>query len=211
MQLYTYFRSSAAYRARIVLNWKRVPYTQSPVHLVRDGGEQRKPSFLAVNPQGLVPALRLDDGTVLVQSLAISEYLEETIPEPPLFPPDPIGRAAVRALALAIACDIHPLNNSRVLQYLKQDLRHDAETVQRWIAHWIETGFDAIEGLIGDDGFCHGGRVSVADACLVPQVFNARRYKVDLAPYPRIRKVEAVCGALPAFAAAHPSKQPDAE
>jgi maleylacetoacetate isomerase len=209
MKLYSYFRSSASYRVRIALNLKGISYEQAPVHLVK--GEQRGPAYLERNPQGLVPALEVATGEVLVQSLAIIEYLEETHPDPALLPSDPIGRAKVRAIALAIACDIHPLNNTRVLGYLKRELGHDQETVDRWYRHWIATTFAGIEPTIGNDGHCYGNSVTLADVCLVPQVFNARRFDTDLGPFPRIRKVEEVCGAIPAFAAAHPSRQPDAE
>jgi len=213
MKLYGYFRSSAAFRVRIALNLKNFAYEQIPVHLRR--GEQLKEPFLALNPQGLVPALE-DDGRLLTQSLAIIEYLEETRPIPPLLPPDPAGRARVRALALAVACDIHPLNNLRVLNYLKNPLSLTAEQETAWYRHWIKTGFDAIERMLADPAtgaFCHGGRPTLADICLVPQVFNAKRYYGDaeLQAWPRISAVFTACIALPAFDAAQPSKQPDTE
>jgi maleylpyruvate isomerase len=211
MKLYGYFRSSAAYRVRIALNFKGVPHEHAFVHLLRDGGGQKSPDYMALNPQALVPALEVDDREVLTQSLAIIEYLEEVHPDPPLLPGDAAARAHVRAIALAVACDIHPLNNLRVLQYLRHQMGQGKEAVDDWYRHWIETGFEAIEKMIGEGGYCFDGRPTLADVCLVPQVFNARRYDIDLEPWPRIRKVEETCGALPAFSAAHPSMQPDAE
>lgn len=211
MKLYDYFRSSAAYRVRITLNLKGLTAEHVPVHLVRDGGEHKKAPYLSVNPQGLLPALELDDGTALAQSLAILEYLEETHPEPALLPADPLARARVRAICQMVACEIHPLNNLRTLQYLKNELGHDQETVNTWYAHWINNGFAAIDRVIGSDGYCFGGALTLADACLVPQIFNAHRFNVDLAPYPNVAKVEAVCGSMEAFAKAHPSQQADAE
>lgn len=211
MKLYDYFRSSAAYRVRITLNLKGLSAEHVPVHLVRDGGEHRKAAFRSVNPQGLLPALELDDGTVLAQSLAILEYLEETHPEPTLLPADPIARAKVRAICQMVACEIHPLNNLRTLQYLKNVLGHDQQTVNTWYTHWISEGFAAIDQVIGSDGYCFGGAVTLADACLVPQIFNAHRFNVDLSPYPNVAKVEAVCGGMEAFTKAHPSQQADAE
>ena len=211
MKLYDYFRSSAAYRVRIALNLKGLTAEHVPVHLVRGGGEHRQPSFLSVNPQGLLPALELDDGTVLAQSLAILEYLEESHPEPPLLPADPVARAQVRAICQMVACEIHPLNNLRTLQYLKNELGHDQDTVNTWYAHWISSGFAAIDKVIGSDGYCFGGALTMADACLVPQIFNAHRFNVDLSPFPNVAKVEEVCGAMEAFAKAHPARQADAE
>jgi maleylacetoacetate isomerase len=211
MKLYGYFRSSAAYRVRIALNLKAVQHEHAFVHLVRDGGGQHKPEFLARNPQALVPALELERGDVLTQSLAIIEYLDEAYPDPPLLPGDAVARAQARAIAQAVACDIHPLNNLRVLQYLRHQMGQDKEAVDAWYVHWVETGFAAIEQMIGADGFCIGNQATLADVCLMPQIFNARRYEVDLEAYPRIRRVEEVCGAIPAFAEAHPAVQPDAE
>lgn len=213
MKLYGYFRSSAAFRVRIALNLKNFTYDQVPIHLRR--AEHLVKAYLALNPQGLVPALE-DNGQLLSQSLAIIEYLEETRPIPPLLPPDPIGRARVRALALAVACDIHPLNNLRVLNYLKNPLALTAEQEAAWYRHWIKTGFDAIEKLLADPAagaFCHGSRPTLADICLVPQVFNAKRYYNDaeLQAWPRIGAVFTACMNLPAFEAAQPNKQPDAE
>ncbi len=211
MKLYGYFRSSAAYRVRIVLNLKGINAEHEYVHLVRDGGEHRKEEFLQINPQGLLPALRTDEGGILLQSLAIMDYLEETHPEPVLLPNDPFQKAQVRALCQMVACEIHPLNNLRVLQYLKGDLAQEQGAVDTWYRHWVTTGFDAIEKVIGDDGFCFGGQVSLADACLMPQIFNAHRFNTDLSAFPRIQKVEEVCGELQPFKDAHPASQPDAE
>ena len=214
LRLYTYWRSSAAYRVRIALALKGLEYESVPRHLLRDGGEQRRPDYLAVNPQGLVPALE-DDGVVVTQSLAICEYLEERFREPALLPAAPRDRAAVRAMALAVACDIHPLNNLRVLQYLRSELGQDDAGVARWARHWIASGFEALEQLVarhsGDGRHCFGRSVTLADVCLVPQVANARRVQLDLAPWPRITAVAGHLESLPAFAAARPDAQPDAE
>lgn len=213
LRLHTYWRSSAAYRVRIVLALKGLPYASVPHHLLRDGGEQRRPDYLDLNPQGLVPALE-HDGHVLTQSLAICEYLEECFPEPPLLPAGPGERAAVRAMALAVACDIHPLNNLRVQQYLRDGLGQDDAAVARWMRHWIAEGFGALETLIErnsrDGRHCFGGSLTLADACLVPQVYNARRAGLDLAPWPRLAAVASHLESLPAFAAARPEVQPDA-
>ena len=211
MKLYGYFRSSAAYRVRIALNLKGVAPEHAFVHLTRDGGGHNSPDYAARNPQKLVPALELDGGEVLTQSLAIIEYLDELYPDPPLLPADSVARARVRAIAQAVACDIHPLNNLRVLQYLRHRMGQDKAAVDAWYRHWVETGFAAIDQMIGEDGYCHGGHVSLADVCLVPQIFNARRFDIELGSYPRIARVEEVCGAIPAFADAHPARQPDAE
>jgi maleylacetoacetate isomerase len=212
MILHDYFRSSASFRVRIALNLKNISYTSIPHHLRK--GEQRAPGFLAINPQGLVPALD-DDGTVIVQSLAIIDYLEETRPQPPLLPESPADRAHVRALAQIVACDIHPLDNLRVLRYLRDPIGADEATVQRWYNHWIATGFDALEAILTADArtgdYCVGDRPGLADVCLVPQVVNAGNFKLDLGPYPIIRGIFDRCMAMEAFAAAHPSRQPDAE
>jgi len=214
LRLYTYWRSSAAYRVRIALAVKGLEYEPVPRHLLRGGGEQRSSAYLAMNPQGLVPALE-HDGHVVTQSLAICEYLEEVHPRPPLLPADPLGRAAVRAMALAVACDVHPLNNLRVQQYLRGELGQDDETVARWTRHWIDRGFVALEQLIarhtGDGRHCYGSSVTLADAFLVPQVYNARRAQLDLSPYPRLAAVVQHLESVPAFAAARPEAQPDAE
>jgi maleylacetoacetate isomerase len=214
MRLYDYFRSSAAYRLRIALNVKGiVPDERTYVHLRI--GSQRAQDYLALNPQGLVPALELDDGSVLVQSLAIIEYLDETRPEPPLLPPDPVARARVRAIALSIACEIHPLNNLRVLNYLIGTLGVSREQKDGWYRYWIDVGFEALEKTLARDGatgrFCHGDAPTLADVCLVPQMANARRFEIDLSPYPTLIRIESACNALPAFAQAAPARQPDAE
>ncbi len=214
MKLYGYFRSSAAFRVRIALNLKGLACEQLSVHLRKN--EQRKADYLALQPQGLVPVLETDTGEIFIQSLAIVEYLDETHPAPPLLPTDPAGRARVRALAQAIACDIHPIDNLRVLRYLVRPLGHDEAAVEAWFNHWIELGFDGIEQLLAKDGrtgkFCHGDAPGLADICLVPQVFNARRYpSFDMAPYPAIRRVFDNCMALEAFERARPELQPDAE
>ena len=212
MRLYTFWRSSAAFRARIALNLKGLRYESVAKRLVRD--EHRAAEFLRLNPQGLIPALE-DDGFVLGQSLAIIEYLDETHPEPPLLPPDARGRAVVRSLAQAIACDIHPLNNLRVLNYLKGPLGQDAAGVERWYQHWIAAGFAGLEELArrhsGDGRHLDGGSVTLADVCLVPQLYNARRFHCELAPYPTLTAIGAALEALPAFAAARPEAQPDAD
>ncbi|MFN8722845.1 MAG: maleylacetoacetate isomerase [Rhodospirillales bacterium] len=211
MRLHTFFRSSAAYRVRIGLNLKGLAAEMVPVHLRRN--EQHSVDFARTNPQHFVPALE-DGPAVLTQSLAILEYLEETHPEPPLLPPDPVGRARVRALALAIACDIHPLNNLRVLRYLQKDLALAEPARDAWARHWIEEGFAAIEAMLREGpagAFCHGDAPTLADVCLVPQVANAHRVTTDLSPYPIIRRIDETCRGLPAFAAAAPGNQPDAE
>jgi len=214
LRLYTYWRSSAAYRVRIVLALKGLAYESVPRHLLRAGGEQRRADYLATNPQGLVPVLE-HDGCVVTQSLAICEYLEEICPQPPLLPADPRGRAAVRAMALAVACDIHPLNNLSVQQYLRAELGQGDEGVTRWSRHWIARGFQALEQLVSrnsaDGRHCFGATVTLADAFLVPQLYNARRVQLDLAPYPGLLAVAQHLESLPAFAAARPEAQPDAE
>ena len=213
MKLYGFFRSSAAFRVRIALNLKGLAYDQEFIHLRKNA--QSSPDYLKLNPQGLVPTL-VDDGQVLSQSLAIIEYLEETHPTPPLLPRDAAGRARVRSLAEAIACDIHPIDNLRVLQFLSKQLGHDAKDVETWFNHWIKVGFDGIETILAHDGkagtFCHGDAPGLADICLVPQVFNAKRYpSFDLTPYPTIQRIFDACMKRPAFDAAVPEKQPDAE
>jgi maleylacetoacetate isomerase len=213
MKLYGYFRSSAAFRVRIALNLKKLDYESAFIHLRR--GDQRQPGFLGVNPQGLVPALETED-TVLIQSLPIIEYLDETYPSPPLLPRDATDRARVRALAAIVACDIHPINNLRVLRYLLRPLGHNEGAVETWYNHWIAEGFDALEQLLAADRrtgkFCHGDTPGLADVVLVPQVFNAHRYRsLDLAPYPTIVRIYRTCLEIDAFAAAHPDRQPDRE
>ncbi len=211
MKLYSYFRSSAAYRARIALNLKGIAYETESIHLTKGGGRQHSPEYRAINPQRRVPALRLDDGDVLIQSLAIIEYLDETHPEPPLLPADPAARAHVRALAQAIACDIHPLNNVGPLFYLKNTLKHGQDEINAWYAHWVTVGFEAVEALLRPGPYAFGGEVTLADICLVPQVANARRFNVPLDQFPKIVAVDAACLKLPAFDKARPENQPDAE
>lgn len=213
MRLYTYFRSSAAYRVRIALNLKGLPCEAVPVHLVRS--EENAPAYRALSPLGTVPALVTDEGAALTQSLAIIEYLEETHPSPPLLPADALGRARVRALAQTIACDIHPLNNLRVLNYLKNQFGVDEEQKNAWYRHWVMEGLTAVEALLAADpatgAFCHGDAPTLADCCLVPQVFNARRFACPLDAMPNIVRIVERCEALPAFIAAAPQNQPDAE
>jgi len=211
VKLYSYFRSSAAYRARIALNLKGLSYETASVHLSRDGGQHRRAEYRAINPQMRVPALALASGEVLLQSLAIIEYLDEIAPEPPLLPAEPAARAQVRALAQIIACDIHPLNNVAVLNYLRREFKQDETAVNAWYSHWVTAGFEAIEVLIRPGPYAFGGRVSLADVCLVPQVYNARRFNVPLDRYPKIVTVDAACQKLPAFVKARPEHQPDAE
>lgn len=210
--LYGYWRSTAAYRVRIALNLKKIDCQMRPVHLVRDGGEQHGEAYRALNPQGLVPALAID-GHTLTQSLAIVEYLEETRPWPALLPARPAERARVRALALAIAADTHPLNNLRVLKYLGGTLGVDEAGRNGWYAHWVAQSFAAVERLLADaqtGRFCHGDTPTLADLVLVPQVYNADRFACDMTPYPTIRRIEQACLALPEFDAARPENQSDA-
>ena len=211
MKLYTYFRSSAAYRVRIALNLKGLASEQIAIHLQKEGGLNRKPEFRAINPHGRVPALALDSGDVLIQSLAIIEYLDETHPQPPLLPRDPIERAKVRALAQVVACDIHPLNNVGPLRYIKNALGQDQAKIDAWYHHWVADGFEAMEALIRPGPYAFGNAVTLADVCLVPQVYNARRLKVPLDRFPKIVAVDAACTKLAAFDKARPENQPDAE
>ncbi len=210
MKLYGYFRSSAAYRVRIALNLKGLSYEQVPVHLVRDGGQHRRPEYRAINPQMRVPALVLSGGETLIQSLAIVEYLDEIFPDPALLPAEATERAHVRAAAQIVACDIHPLNNSGTLAALRQ-LGHGQDAIDRWYADWVTAGFTAIETLIEPGPYAFGSRVTLADLCIVPQVYNARRFKVPLDAFPKILAVEAACNTLAAFDRARPENQPDAE
>ena len=212
MKLIGYFRSSAAYRVRIALNLKGLAAEQGHVHLAK--GEHKNPAFAALNPQKLVPVLE-DGDNRLIQSLAILEYLEETYPEPPLLPADPAGRARVRALAQVVACEIHPLNNLRVLNYLTGELQLTEEIKLAWYRHWIAEGLQALEALLANSPetgrFCHGDRPGLADVCLVPQLFNARRFDCPLSDYPTLLRIDAACAAVPAFQAATPDRQADAE
>jgi maleylacetoacetate isomerase len=212
--LYGYFRSSAAFRARIALNLKGIKPELRFIHLLKDGGQQHTPDYKALNPQELIPAL-VHDGHTITQSLAIVEYLDEIVPEPPLLPRDPLGRARVREIAYAIACDIHPVNNLRVNQYLKHAFHADGPAQIAWQRHWIATGFAALESMLARSGgrgaFCYGDTPTLADICLIPQMANARRVELDLAPYSTLRRIEEAALALPAFDAALPKNQPDAE
>jgi maleylacetoacetate isomerase len=211
VKLYSYFRSSAAYRVRIALNLKGIAYDTISIHLIKDGGHNKRPEFRAVNPQMRVPVLVTPEGDTLTQSLAIIEYLDETHPQPALLPKDPIARAKVRALAELIACDIHPLNNTSPLRYLKRDMSQDQSAIDAWYHHWVITGFDALEAMIEPGPYLCGKEVTLADTCLVPQVANARRLKVPLDKYPKILAADAACLSLPAFNKARPENQPDAE
>ena len=214
MKLYSFFRSSAAYRVRIALNLKGLPYEYASVHLSRGGGEQLRPEFRQVNPQALVPVLQ-DGAQTLNQSLAIIEYLDELYPAPALLPKTPAERARVRALSQTIACEIHPLNNTRVLNYLTGVVGTSEDAKNAWYRHWVAEGFKALEArLAGNPAtgrFCHGDLPGMADCCLVPQMFNARRFKCDLAPFPTLVSIDASCQALEAFQRAAPERQPDAE
>jgi len=213
MKLYGYFRSSAAFRARITLNLKGLDYAQASIHLRKN--EQSAAAYLALNPQGLVPMLVTDDGDMLTQSVAILEWLDETIPQPPLLPADSTGRARVRGIALAIACDIHPIDNLRVLRYLLATVGASEAVKDAWYRHWIDLGLSALESQLAREPatgeFCHGGSPTLADCCLVPQLANARRAGIPLDAYPTLTRIEARCNTLPAFAEAAPERQPDAE
>jgi len=214
MKLYGYFRSSAAYRVRIALNLKGLGFETESVHLLKEGGQQFSDSYKALNPTALVPTL-VDGELAIGQSMAILEYLEETHPEPPLLPPDAAGRARVRAIAQTIACDIHPLNNLRVLKYVKHGLGVGEEAKNEWYRHWIDVGLSAVEAMLAghpDTGrYCHGDQVTLADVLLVPQVFNAKRFDCDLSAMPTVLRIVDACSELEAFRMAEPARQPDAE
>ncbi len=213
LRLYSYWRSSAAYRVRIALNLKGLDYQLTPVHLVRDGGEQHGDAFRKVNPQGLVPTLQ--HGQRLIrQSMAIIEYLDETFADKPLLPSLARDRARVRGMAQLIACDTHPLGNLRVLQYLEREFNAKPEQREAWVRHWLGLGFQAMEALLAENSttgdFCEGDQPGMADCLLVPQLYNARRFGLDLAPFPTARRIDAACMALEAFKKAAPEAQPDA-
>lgn len=212
VKLYSYFRSSAAYRVRIALNLKQIPYEYQPIHLLRNGGEQHSDAYTDINPLGLVPTL-VDGPVVLSQSMAIMEYLDEAYPQAAALLPAPIlQRARARELAQLVACDIHPINNLRVLRYLSRDLDIAQEQINQWYVHWIETGFAAFERILQDTAghFCVADEPSIADCCLIPQIYNAQRFEVDLRPYKNILRVYQRCQSEPAFIEASPEKQPDA-
>jgi maleylacetoacetate isomerase len=212
--LHGYFRSSASFRVRIALNLKGIYYDQAPVHLVRDGGEQLQASYRAINPDGLVPSLTCDDGSVLTQSLAIIEYLDECFPAPALLPASPLDRAFVRSVALQIACEIHPIANLRVLKYLRGELGASGAQKDAWYRHWIDLGFASLEAKLASDtragSYVFGDAPTLADICLVPQVWNARRFSIPLDAYPTIRRIADHAMQDEAFAAAEPARQPDA-
>ncbi|KVU43501.1 maleylacetoacetate isomerase [Burkholderia ubonensis] len=214
MKLYSYFRSSASYRVRIALHLKQLPFDYVPVHLLRDGGQQLKDEYRALSPDSLVPTL-VDGDAALQQSLAIVEYLDETHPEPPLLPKAPLDRAYVRSIALQIACEIHPLNNLRVLKYLKHMLQVPEEAKNDWYRHWIEAGFVTLEARLANDPrtgkLCFGDTPTLADICVVPQVFNANRFAIDTSRFPTIQRIYDHAMTLDAFKAAAPGAQPDAE
>ena len=209
MELYTYYRSTSSYRVRIALALKGLDYQALPINLIAPpGGEHRQPAYMSINPQGRVPALRTDEGALLVQSPAIIEYLEERYPQVPLLSNDLAIRAHERGVAALIGCDIHPLHNVSVLNKLRK-WGHDEAQVKEWIADWISQGLTAVEQLIGDDGYCFGALPGVADVYLIPQLYAAERFTVSLQPYPRIRRVAALAARHEAFQRAHPANQPD--
>jgi maleylacetoacetate isomerase len=212
LTLYTYWRSSAAYRVRIALGLKRMQVEQVPIHLVRDGGEQWAEGYRARNPQGQVPLLEVD-GAPLAQSLAIMEYLDEIQPEPPLLPAEPFARAQARAIAQAVACDIHPLNNLKVMNYLRSELGADDDDIQAWYRTWVEKGLAAVEQLVlrarTSGPYCLGAQPMLPDTCVVPQIFNARRFDCDLSGCPALVEIDAALAEHPAVKAAHPRNQPD--
>jgi len=209
MELYTYYRSTSSYRVRIALALKGLDYQALPINLIAPpGGEHRQPPYLAINPQGRVPALRTDEGALLIQSPAIIEYLEERYPQVPLLSKDLASRAHERGAAAVIGCDVHPLHNVSVLNRLRQS-GHDEPQVVEWIGHWISQGLAAVEQLIGDEGYCFGKQPGLADVYLIPQLYAAERFNISLEDFPRIRRVAALAAAHPAFIKAHPANQPD--
>ena len=209
MKLYTYFRSSAAYRVRIVINLKQIPCDLLPVSLIKDGGEHRQRPYIEKNPSALVPALVLEDGSVIRQSLAIVDYLEQRYPTPPLLPENPVRRAKALALSSDIGMEIHPLNNLRVLQYLKNQYNFDQEMAVEWMCHWMHTTFAVLEQAVESDTHCVGDGITVADVFLLPQLYNAERLQMDMGGYPRLMRIKSHLAQHPAFAAAHPDNQPD--
>jgi maleylacetoacetate isomerase len=211
MKLYTYFRSSAAYRTRIAFNIKGISTEQAFIHLIKDGGKQHSPEYRAINPQRRVPSLVLDNGAVLMQSPAIIEYLDEIHPTPPFLPANPVERAKVRAFAAVIGCDIHPLNNLAPLQYLRRVMKQEQPTIDEWYRHWVTEGFTALEATIGPGPYCFGANVTLADIYLVPQMYNARRLKTPLDAFPKLVAADAALLKLSAFDKARPENQPDAE
>ena len=212
LTLHTYFRSSASYRVRIALGLKSLPYESVPVHLVRDGGEQHLPSFAAVNPAELVPVMD-DSGVTLTQSLAIIEYLDEVHPQTSLLPGDAASRARIRAISQNVACEIHPLNNLRVLQYLESSAGMDPDARKIWYAHWVNVGFKALESMLSQSAatgrYAHGDTPTMADCCVVPQIYNAKRYAVSMEPYPTLRRIYDTCLQLEMFQRASPEAQAD--
>jgi len=214
IKLYGYWRSTAAYRVRLALNIKQISYSQESVHLVKDGGEQNKPEYVALNPQGLVPTI-VDDGVTIGQSIAILEYLEEKYPQRTLLPSETSGRALVRQLCQIIACDLHPLNNLRVLKYLSNELKVADEAKTKWYYHWLDLGFKAFDDLLSkhnsDESYCVAGELSMADVCLIPQIYNANRFGFSMDAYPRLKKINQNCLKLTRFQDAMPENQPDAE
>ncbi|HFE39269.1 MAG TPA: maleylacetoacetate isomerase [Gammaproteobacteria bacterium] len=213
LSLYTYFRSSAAYRVRIALSYKGLPYESKMIHLLKNGGEENSAAYESINPQKMIPSL-VDDGHIITQSLAIIEYIDEKYPEPGLLPVDLTHKAQVRSLALAIACDIHPLNNLRVIRYLYKALRADEAKRNQWMLHWMNEGFSAIEkklASLNSKNYCYGRRVSLADLCLIPQVYNALRFDCDMRDFPRINQIYEHCMKQAEFIAASPEQQPDCD
>lgn len=208
--LYSYWRSSAAYRVRIALGLKQLPYDMAYVHLVNNGGEQHSQAYKSLNAQGLVPSWQCEEG-VLTQSLAIIEYLDECHPETPLLPAAPFARAKVRAMAQAIACEIHPINNLRVLKYLRGEFGLDESAANKWYRHWVVEGFTALESMVGHDDYCYGNEPTLADICLIPQFYNARRFNIDLTAFPKLCQIEANCLQIEAFKQAQPEAQADAQ
>ncbi len=209
MKLYGYFRSSTSYRVRILVGLKSLNVQHVEVDLIKNGGQHKHANFLAMNPQGLLPVLELPNGQILTQSPAIMEYLDEAYPNKKMLPEAAIDRAKVRAMMSLVACEIHPLNNLRVLNYLKGELHHSQDETDIWYRHWVKNGFHALEQMVGDGGYCYGSTLSMADIYLIPQLYNARRFNLDMAPYPKLVKIGDKCKKIPAFIAAHPKMVKD--